>query len=90
MSKLASHLPRVMVIGLVEGGENSIVLQLFPSAISRLHLAVDWAKAHPDAEHVEVILHGEKPDALIMALSRTALFSLMSELTCDPESMSLQ
>jgi hypothetical protein len=42
------ELQRVTVLGMLDGdGQNNVVLHLFPSAISRVIVAVEWAKAHP-------------------------------------------
>ena len=82
---------RVTVLGLLDSdGQSSVVLHLFPSAMSRMMIAVDWAKAHPEAEHVEIVLHGEKPDALIMTLPRVALLGMVSDLDRQEHGATLQ
>ena len=81
MSEENSELQRVTVLGMMDGdGQNSVVLHLFPPAVARVMIAVDWAKAHPEAEHVEIVLHGEKPDALIMTLPRINLLGMVADM----------
>lgn len=82
---------RITVLGLLAGnGLNSVVLHLFPSAMTRVMIAVDWAKAHSEAEHVEVVLHGEKPDALIMTLPRVGLLGMVADLERQERGVTLQ
>jgi hypothetical protein len=77
---------RVTVLGLGRDadGRNSVVLHLFPSAMSRVLVAAEWAKAHPEAEHVKVVLHGEQPEswpiALVLTMPRAALLALAADL----------
>lgn len=86
-----TEMPRVTVLGMLDGdGQNSVVLHLFPSAMSRVMVAAEWAKAHPEAEHVEIVLHGEKPDALIMTLPRINLLGMVSELGRQEHGATLQ
>ena len=81
VSEENSELQRVTVLGMLDGdGQNSVVLHLFPSAMSRVMIAAEWAKAHPEAEHVEIVLHGEKPDALIMTLPRIHLLGMVADM----------
>lgn len=85
------EIQRVTVLGLLDGdGQSSVVLHLFPSAMSRVMVAVEWAKAHPEAEHVEVVLHGEKPDALIMTLPRIGLLGMVADLERQERGVVLQ
>ena len=82
---------RVTVLGLLDSdGQSSVVLHLFPSAMSRVMVAVEWAKAHPEVEHVEVVLHGEKPDALIMTLPRIGLLGMVADLERQERRVTLQ
>ena len=69
------------VPGMRDGdGRTIAVLHLFPAAIASIRSAAEWAKAHPEAEHVEIVLHGEKPDALIITLSRINLLGMVAGL----------
>lgn len=64
---------RIAILGLLDQeGRNSVVLHLFPSA--------EWAKAHPEVEHVEIVLHGEKPDALSLTMPRAPLLGIAADL----------
>lgn len=72
---------RIAILGLLDQeGRNSVVLHLFPSAASRLLRAAEWAKAHPEVEHVEIVLHGEKPDALSLTMPRAPLLGIAADL----------
>ncbi len=75
----------VIVLGMRDGdGRTIAVLHLFPAAIaSSIMSAAEWAKAHPEAEHVEIVLHGKKPDALIITLSRINLLGIAADLWGD-------
>ena len=85
------ELQRVTVLGMLDGdGQNSVVLHLFPSAMSRVMVAAEWAKAHPEAKHVKIVLHGEKPDALTMTLPRINLLGMVSELGRQEHGATLQ
>ncbi|MBU2765832.1 hypothetical protein HAP94_06395 [Acidithiobacillus ferrivorans] len=85
------ELQRVTVLGMLDGdGQNSVVLHLFPSAITRVMVAAEWAKAHPEAEHIEIVLHGEKPDALVMTLPRIGLLGMAAELGRQEHGVTLQ
>jgi len=86
-----SEMVRIMVLGLVEGnGQNSVVLQLFPSAISRFMSAADWAKANPQEDSVEIVLYGEKPHALVMTMPRASLLSMVADLERREQGITLQ
>jgi carbamoylphosphate synthase large subunit len=82
---------RIIVLGLVDdNGQNGVILQLFPSAISRVMAAVDWAKANPKEDHVEIVLHGEKPDALVMTMPRASLLSMVADMDRREQGITLQ
>jgi carbamoylphosphate synthase large subunit len=82
---------RVTVLGMLDGdGQNSVVLHLFPSAVARVMSAAEWAKAHPEAEHIEIVLHGERPDALIMTMPRTALLVMAADMVRQENGVTLQ
>ena len=71
----------IIVLSMRDGdGRTIAVLHLFPAAIASIRSAAEWAKAHPEAEHVEIVLHGEKPDALIITLSRINLLGMVAGL----------
>ena len=82
--------PDILAIALMEKEESAVVMQLFPSAIARLMAGVEWAKSHPDASHVEIVLHGEKPNALVMTMPRAALLSLAADMSSVPQDITLQ
>ena len=85
------EMQRVAVIGLMGGeGQPNVVLHLFPSSQARLMAAVKWAKAHPEAEHVQIVLHGAPPDALVMTLPRTALLALVADMAQQEHGVTLQ
>ncbi|MHB1641931.1 MAG: hypothetical protein ACYCS8_04650 [Acidithiobacillus sp.] len=85
------ELQRVAVLGMLDGdGQNSVILQLFPSAMARVIVAAEWAKAHPEAEHVEIVLHGEKPNALIMTLPRIGLLGMVADMERQENGVTLQ
>ena len=89
--KESQELKCVTVLGMLDGdGQNSVVLHLFPSAMSRVMVAAEWAKAHPEAEHVEIVLHGEKPDALTMTLPRINLLGMVADLERQEHGVTLQ
>lgn len=80
-----------IVIGLSQVGQpNSVVLQLFSSAVERVMQSVEWAKAHPEAARVEVILYGEGPATLMMSMERTAFLSLVADLSRQSQGITLQ
>ena len=85
-----TEMQRVLVVGLQDGGQSSVVLHLFASAVARMLIAVEWAKAYPEAEHIEVVLHGKKPDALVMTLPRTALLALVADMAQQEHGVTLQ
>ena len=71
-------------------GQPNVVLHMFPSSQARLMAAVEWAKAHPEADHVHIVLHGEPPDALVMTMSRTALLALVAGTAQQEHGVTLQ
>ncbi len=82
---------RVTVLGMLDkDGQNSVVLHLFPSAMSRVMIAAEWAKAHPEAGHVEIVLHGERPDALVMTLPRINLLGMVADMERQEHGAMLQ
>jgi len=86
-----SEMTRIIFLGLLDDdGQNSVVLQLFPSAISRVMAAADWAKANPKEDRVEIVLHGEKPDALVMTMPRASLLSMVADLERKEQGITLQ
>jgi carbamoylphosphate synthase large subunit len=86
-----SEMMRIALLGLLdEDGQNSVILQLFPSAISRLMAAADWAKANPQEDSVEIVLHGEKPHALIMTMPRATLLSMVADMERREQGITLQ
>jgi hypothetical protein len=34
----------------------------------------------PEAEHIKIVLHGEKPDAVVMTMPRTALLVMAADM----------
>ncbi len=89
--KEPQELQRVTVLGMLDGdGQNSVVLHLFPSAITRVMVAAEWAKVHPEAEHIDIVLHGEKPDALVMTMPRTALLVMAADMARQEQGITLQ
>lgn len=70
---------RVLILGMGSGDESSVILHLFPKVVEQLMQASEWFKRNPSEKYVEIILHGEKPDALIWSVSRNTLLSITSE-----------
>ncbi|MEY2341477.1 hypothetical protein AB4090_05120 [Acidithiobacillus sp. IBUN Pt1247-S3] len=82
---------RVLVLGMLdEDGENSVVLNLFSSSLSRVVAAAEWAKAHPEVEHVEIVLHGEEPDVLTLIIPRASLLVIVADMDPDGRGVTLQ
>lgn len=82
---------RVIALGLMDSdGENSVVLHLFPSAMSRMIVAAEWAKANSEVEHVEVVLHGEPPNTMVITLPRSVLLGIVADLERSEQGITLQ
>ncbi len=87
---------QLTVLSMLDGnGKNSVVLRLFPSAITQVMATAEWVKANPEAEHVEIVLHGvvphcERPDALIMTMPRTALLVMAADMVRQEQGVTLQ
>lgn len=88
----AEEKPNIMLLGLGNGDENSVLMHLFPSAASQFFMASEWAKGHPKEEHVNVELHssGDGDMVLTLKIHRNVLLSMVAEAQRKADGITLQ
>ncbi len=81
---------KILFLNLGIDGRIALMMQLHSPAIANLIAAAEWAKQHPEAPFVEVILHGEPPRTLSMSMDRTELLSIIADMDRAEQDITLQ